>query len=78
MGAFPLLGIDKDAWDIKNESDLIAIKPRNAPDVFSKWFTEYLVPLYHHTFGKRFKVCRSLLSGKSILIMNRKRHCLKQ
>lgn len=55
MGSFPLLGIDRDAWDTKNESDLIAIKPRDAPDIFSKWFTEYLVPRYHHAFGKRFK-----------------------
>jgi hypothetical protein len=24
--------------------------------MFSKWFTEYLVPRYHHLFGKNFKV----------------------
>jgi hypothetical protein len=56
MGSFPLLGIDKDAWDTKNEDDLLAIRPRAAPDMFSKWFTEYLVPRYHHILGKNFKV----------------------
>jgi hypothetical protein len=56
MGSFPLLGLDRDAWDTKTEGDLVAIKPRQAPDVFSKWFTEYLVPRYHHIIGKKFKV----------------------
>ncbi|KAE8448984.1 hypothetical protein EG329_008572 [Mollisiaceae sp. DMI_Dod_QoI] len=55
MGSFPLLGMDRDAWDVKNDSDLIAIKPRAAPDMFSKWFTEYLVPRYHHVLGQKFK-----------------------
>jgi len=56
MGSFPLLGTDKDAWDAKNDDDLIAIRPRVAPDMFSKWFTECLVPRYHHIVGKNFKV----------------------
>ncbi|PMD21120.1 hypothetical protein NA56DRAFT_626290 [Hyaloscypha hepaticicola] len=55
MGSFPLLGIDRDAWDAKTENDLIAIKPRSLPDLFSQWFTESLVPRYHHLFGKTFK-----------------------
>ncbi|KAH6710951.1 hypothetical protein BKA61DRAFT_612737 [Leptodontidium sp. MPI-SDFR-AT-0119] len=55
MGSFPLLGIDRDAWDEKTESDLIAIKPRAVPDIFSKWFTESFIPRYHHIFGKKFR-----------------------
>jgi hypothetical protein len=56
MGSFPLIGSDRDAWDGKNEGDLIAIKPRAAPDILSKWFTERLVPLYHHIIGEKFRV----------------------
>ena len=56
MGSFPLLGMDRDAWDTKTENDLIALKPRSPPDLFSQWFTESLVPRYHHLFGKTFKV----------------------
>lgn len=78
MGSFPLLGIDRDAWDTKNESDLIAIKPRDAPDIFSKWFTEHLVPRYHHAFWKRFKVCQDLPQDEPMLIKDRKRYCLKR
>ncbi|KAH7386404.1 hypothetical protein BKA64DRAFT_142913 [Cadophora sp. MPI-SDFR-AT-0126] len=55
MGAFPLLGLDRDAWDSKTESDLIAIKPRAAPDIFSKWFSESFIPRYHQVFGERFR-----------------------
>ncbi|EPE26349.1 hypothetical protein GLAREA_02261 [Glarea lozoyensis ATCC 20868] len=55
MGSFPLLGIDRESWDPKNEDDLIAIRPRAAPDIFSKWLTEGIVPFYHRIIGKRFK-----------------------
>jgi hypothetical protein len=27
-----------------------------APDKLSKWFTEHLVPHYHHFLGKKFRV----------------------
>ncbi|PVH77721.1 hypothetical protein DL98DRAFT_636938 [Cadophora sp. DSE1049] len=63
MGAFPLLGLDRDAWDIKTESDLIAIKPRATPDLFSKWFTESFVPRYHQVFGERFRLPGNIGSG---------------
>jgi hypothetical protein len=56
MGSFPLLGIDKNAWDTKDENDLVAVKARAVPDVFSKWFTETLVPAYHRVVGEKFKV----------------------
>ncbi|KFY10220.1 hypothetical protein V491_07756, partial [Pseudogymnoascus sp. VKM F-3775] len=55
MGSFPLLGIDGNSWDVEYEDDLVAIKARTAPDMFSKWFTETLVPIYHHLLGERFK-----------------------
>ena len=56
MGFFPLRGLDKDAWDPQHEDDLLAIKARSAPDPFSRWFTETIVPAYHHILGERFKV----------------------
>jgi hypothetical protein len=62
MGSFPFLGFDRDTWDLKNETDLIAIKPRAAPDIFSKWFTEGFVPYYHQIIGKKFKVIPSQYS----------------
>lgn len=66
MGSFPLLGFDRDTWDPKNETDLIAIKPRAAPDIFSKWFTEGFVPYYHRIIGKKFKVCHFTLSNETL------------
>jgi len=60
MGTFPLLGLGKDAWDKRNQDDLIAIKPRSTPDTLSRWLTEKLVPAYHHVLGKKFKVPTSL------------------
>lgn len=56
MGAFPLLGIDKDSWNCENENDFVAIKARPQSDAFSNWFTEKLVPAYHHILGEKFKV----------------------
>ncbi|KAH9217649.1 hypothetical protein DL95DRAFT_91028 [Leptodontidium sp. 2 PMI_412] len=66
MGSFPLLGMDRDAWDVKNEDDLIAINPRTTPDMFSKWFTEGLIPRYHHILGKRFRKPLSETTGAGI------------
>ncbi len=63
MGSFPLLGLDRNTWDVENENDLVAIKARAAPDIFSNWFTETLVPAYHHTLGEKFKVFRRSLSS---------------
>ncbi|ORY72088.1 uncharacterized protein BCR38DRAFT_331613 [Pseudomassariella vexata] len=55
MGAFPLLGLDQTAWDEDNQKDLIAIRARKSPDMFSKWFTEVVVPTFHHLVGERLK-----------------------
>lgn len=49
MGSFPLTGSDRDAWDRKNEGDLIAIKPRAAPDILSKMvYRKACAPLSPH------------------------------
>lgn len=69
MGSFPLLGIDRDAWDAKYGDDLIAIKPRSPPDLFSQWFTESLVPRYHHIFGKTLKVSLTQPSQTTLLLL---------
>ncbi|KAH8891451.1 hypothetical protein GQ53DRAFT_648698 [Thozetella sp. PMI_491] len=37
MGAFPLLGLDRSAWDVTNDKDLLAIRSRDVPDAFSQW-----------------------------------------
>ncbi|KAI9656058.1 MAG: hypothetical protein M1821_005119 [Bathelium mastoideum] len=65
MGSFPLLGLDRDAWGPDNEEDLIGLRTREAPDRFSRWFTDTLIPKFHEVFGKRFKspVSEELGSG---------------
>lgn len=60
MGSFPLLGIDGNSWNVEYEDDLVAVKARTAPDMFSTWFTETLVPAYHYLLGEKFKVFHSL------------------
>jgi hypothetical protein len=56
MGAFPLLGLDRHAWNTQNESDLVALMPREGPDHFSRWFTDKFMPMFHYVFGEKFKV----------------------
>ena len=56
MGDFALRGLDRSAWDQREEDDLAAIKPRLAPDPFSRWFTSSLIAFIHHFLGMRFKV----------------------
>ncbi|KFY88323.1 hypothetical protein V500_06418 [Pseudogymnoascus sp. VKM F-4518 (FW-2643)] len=55
MGSFPLLGIDGNSWNVEYEDDLVAVKARTAPDMFSTWFMETLVPAYHYFIGEKFK-----------------------
>jgi hypothetical protein len=61
MGSFPLLGLDRAAWDVDHEEDLIALNARQAPDLFSRWFTDKAMPAYHDIIGEKFKVCVYLL-----------------
>lgn len=56
MGSFPLLGLDRAAWNVDNESDLVALNTREAPDRFSRWFTDKVIPKYHEIVGEKFKV----------------------
>ena len=56
MGAFPLFGLDRKAWSRENEYDLVALMARKAPDPFSQWFTNTLMPIFHHVIGERFMV----------------------
>lgn len=56
MGNFPLRGIDRHAWSVTYESDLVALRPRETPDHFSRWFINTVVPLFHRALGWRLKV----------------------
>jgi hypothetical protein len=56
MGAFPLLGLDSNAWEKDHEDDLIALSARNAPDTFSRWFNGRLIPWIHSLVGERIMV----------------------
>jgi hypothetical protein len=55
MGAHPLLGIDRKSWEDQNEGDLAALMPRRAPDRFSQWFIDSLVPRLHRVFYRSSK-----------------------
>lgn len=54
MGAFPIRGLDLNAWD--DESDLVAIKPRLPSDTFSKWVNGVFFPFIHRLCGEKIKV----------------------
>ncbi|KAL9073145.1 MAG: hypothetical protein Q9157_004858 [Trypethelium eluteriae] len=56
MGSFPLHGLDRSSWDPQYESDLIALKARSAPDRFTRWFTDSVIPKYHNLVGEKLKV----------------------
>jgi hypothetical protein len=78
MGSFPLLGLDRDSWEPKNEADLIAIRPRAAPDIFSKWFTEGVVPFYHRVIGEKVKVLMPALSIRYFIFKDKNRLIFSQ
>ena len=52
----PLIGPDATAWDDK--ADLILFRRSEGRDLFSKWVSRKLVPLFHEVIGNRFKVSR--------------------
>lgn len=56
MGNFPLVGRDRNAWAEQTETDLVALCARSSDDIFSKWFTDKLIPWFHNLVWKRFKV----------------------
>ncbi|KAI1859736.1 hypothetical protein JX265_010185 [Neoarthrinium moseri] len=55
MGSFPLLGLDRKSWESQYENDLVGLVVRTAPDAFSAWFAERLVPALHHLIGESFQ-----------------------
>ncbi|KAF7537782.1 hypothetical protein G7054_g3449 [Neopestalotiopsis clavispora] len=55
MGNYPLLGIDRTSYDPGNDTDLIAVKGRSTPDVFSRWLTYDLIPKWHDAVGRKIK-----------------------
>lgn len=56
MGDYPLLGLDRKAYDPEYEHDLVALKARSTPDFFSRWLTYYLIPKWHNSVGRKIKV----------------------
>ncbi|KAH8590888.1 hypothetical protein B0O99DRAFT_675689 [Bisporella sp. PMI_857] len=55
MGNFPLLGLDRNAWEAENMDDLLAIRPRKHNDPVSRLVINRFVPWFHTVFGSRFK-----------------------
>jgi hypothetical protein len=58
MGDCALLGADHDSYSVDNQRDIVAIHPRQAPDLFSRWFTDGVVPKWHACIGRKLKVRR--------------------
>jgi hypothetical protein len=56
MGNCPLLGIDRKAWDVDHENDLIAIRRRETGDALSTWLINTVLPKFHELVGHRFTV----------------------
>jgi hypothetical protein len=56
MGDFALAGLDRNSYSAVHELDLVAINARPSPDVFSRWFTDVVVPQWHKVLGQTFKV----------------------
>jgi hypothetical protein len=56
MGNFPLIGRDRNSWGDEKEGDFIALCARHGEDIFSKWFTDKVIPWFHNIVGENFKV----------------------
>ncbi|KAK7962942.1 uncharacterized protein PG986_003767 [Apiospora aurea] len=56
MGYFPLVGADRNSYSEERERDLVAVKARSAPDLFTRWFHGALVSRWHGWFGRNAKV----------------------
>lgn len=55
MGGYPLADIDRNAWDKPNEPDIVSLRDQSNADIFSDWFSEKLIPIFHSTCGRMFK-----------------------
>ncbi|KAF2667891.1 hypothetical protein BT63DRAFT_304305 [Microthyrium microscopicum] len=60
MGNFPLLGLDRKAWDPQNEHDLMSLVTAETTDPFTRWFRNSIIPAFHRNIGQKLK---STVSG---------------
>lgn len=56
MGNIYLLGQDSETWSRPDVLDLITLDPRLESDPFSTWVSDSLLPFYHQTVGRLFRV----------------------
>ncbi|KAK8043321.1 hypothetical protein PG993_005751 [Apiospora rasikravindrae] len=66
MGYFPLVGADRNSYSEERERDLVAVKARSAPDLFTRWFHDGLVSRWHGWFGRNAKDQTELGIGHGI------------
>jgi hypothetical protein len=55
MSSFPLYGPDRNSWDEEHKQDLMSLVSQSSGDPFSEWFTDKVMPAFHHLIGRRFK-----------------------
>jgi hypothetical protein len=58
LGNARLLGPGRDAYNAGNENDIVGLKAKPTPDVFSRWFTDKLIPKWHRMVWEKPKVFR--------------------
>ncbi|KAI8627655.1 hypothetical protein F5Y19DRAFT_440707, partial [Xylariaceae sp. FL1651] len=66
MGNFPLIGPDRHSYAEIHHKDLVAIKARPIPDMFSRWFNFNLFPRWHRLLGGKFKDPMDIEIGQGI------------
>ncbi|KAK8132172.1 hypothetical protein PG999_000345 [Apiospora kogelbergensis] len=66
MGYFPLVGADRHSYSEEYDRDLVAVKARSAPDLFTRWFNDGLVSRWHGYFGRKVKDQTELGIGHGI------------
>ncbi|KAK8062015.1 hypothetical protein PG994_008381 [Apiospora phragmitis] len=66
MGYFPLIGADRNSYTEQYERDLVAVKARSTPDLFTRWFNDGLVSKWHGWFGRTAKDQTELGIGHGI------------
>jgi hypothetical protein len=70
MGSFPLYGLDRKSWDPTYEWDLAALCSRKAPDPFSQWVSDRVIPTFHHIIGSKYRAPVSEDIGSGIYEYN--------
>ncbi|KAK8852271.1 hypothetical protein PGQ11_014750 [Apiospora arundinis] len=66
MGDFPLVGADRNTYSEEHDRDLVAVKARSAPDLFTRWFHDGLLSKWHAWFGRNVKDQTELGIGHGI------------